>query len=613
MKSLFFLVISSFFVYAASLETKLLDENSTKIYPLYLSALEKVKNEDNATIQLQKSLLARLIELTGKSEKNSVTLLVYDNIKNSQDYLQAFYGYVENFTERKSIKNELKQKEEKTTYLKNQIFSSDENESAESNKTLPSVVQLQYAFYVKSQEKLQERQNKLKEAKEKNLKVLLQAVEHIAFDTKDIKKNTEEASKKIKDLYLEREGLEIEKEKFGFLGDVKGIERLEKKIKKTSEEIDAIAEAAIRKSLNGFFAALKEKNQNIFSVKEEIKNYMASMTPGKQRSYANMLDAMDKLISERIGTTKVLAEQTKEGFVLLGRDILEKLHYPLFSVNKKQISTLDLFLALFIFLFGLLLASLYRRYIKKIGSKVKNLSLSSQVILGNIGSYFIVIVSFFVMLKTIGLDLSSFTVIAGALSVGIGFGLQNIIANFISGIILFFEKSIKIGDFLQISDTLRGRVSDIRMRSIIIRTNDNIDVIVPNQTFIQEQVINWTLSDDIRRMHIPFGVAYGSDIDNVKTVILEALEKSDIEYIRYDKEKQPQVVMKAMSASSVDFELWVWVHGDNTVKPSGTMDSFLVLLYKTLYAHRIEIPFPQLDVHIRRIIKEKFESTQKEK
>ena len=216
------------------------------------------------------------------------------------------------------------------------------------------------------------------------------------------------------------------------------------------------------------------------------------------------------------------------------------------------------------------------------------------------------------MLDTIGLDLSSFAVIAGALSVGIGFGLQNIIANFISGVILFFEKSIKIGDFLQISDTLSGRVTDIRMRSIIIRTNDNRDVIVPNQTFIQEQVINWTLSDDIRRMHVPFGVAYGSDIDKVKTVILDALEKSDIEYIRYDQEKQPQVVMKAMSASSVDFELRVWVHGDNTVKPSGTMDSFLVLLYKTLYAHRIEIPFPQLDVHIHKIIKEKLEIVKKE-
>ncbi|MDQ1325837.1 MAG: potassium-dependent mechanosensitive channel [Campylobacterota bacterium] len=611
MKSFFFLIIFSFLLYGVPLETKLLDENSTKIYPVYLSTLEKVKDEDNATIQLQKSLLARLIELTGKSEKNSVALLASGNIKNSQEYLQAFYVYVENFAERKSIKNELKQKEEKISYLKNQIFASDENESIENNNTLPSVVQLQYAFYVKSQEKLQERQEKLREAQEKNLNVLLQTIERIAFDAKSTKDSTEEKNKKLKDLYLEREGLEIEKERFGLLGDTKGIDRFEKKIKKVSEEINAIAEMFIRKSLNYFFAALKEKDQNVFVVKEEVKNYIASMTPGKQRSYANMLDAMDKLISERIGATKVLATQTKEGFALLGKDILEKLHYPLFSVNKKQISTLDLLLALFIFVFGLFLASLYRRYIKRIGQKVKNLSLSSQVILSNIGSYFIIIVSFFVMLKTIGLDLSSFTVIAGALSVGIGFGLQNIIANFISGIILFFEKSIKIGDFLQISDTLRGRVSDIRMRSIIIRTNDNIDVIVPNQTFIQEQVINWTLSDDIRRMHVPFGIAYGSDIEKVKTVILNALEKSEIEYIRYDKEKQPQVVMKAMSGSSVDFELWVWVHGDNAAKPSGTMDCFLVLLYNTLYENHIEIPFPQLDVHVRRI-KEKSEIINKE-
>lgn len=612
MRVLFFFILSFFWLCGAPIETKLLDANSTKVYPVYLSALEKVQNEDNATVQLQKSLLIRLIELTAKNEKNNIVLLSGAKIKNSQEYIEAFYEYVEKFTEGKSIKNELKQKEEKISYLKNQIFASDDNESLESNQTLPSVMQLQYAFYVKSYEKLQERQKKLKEAKDENLKVLLERIESVVFDKKDIRKITEEANKKLKDLYLEREGLEIEKEKFSLLGDEKGIDRLEKKIKQVSEEINAIAEGVIRKHLNGLFAALKEKDQNVFALKEEIKNYMASMTPAKQRSYANTLDATDKLISERIGATKVLAVQTKEGVVLLGKDILEKLRYPLFSVNKKQISTLDLVLALCIFLFGLFFASLYRRYIKRIGQKFKNLSLSNQVILSNVGSYFIIAVSFFVMLDTIGLDLSSFAVIAGALSVGIGFGLQNIIANFISGVILFFEKSIKIGDFLQISDTLSGRVTDIRMRSIIIRTNDNRDVIVPNQTFIQEQVINWTLSDDIRRMHVPFGVAYGSDIDKVKTVILEALGKSDIEYIRYDQEKQPQVVMKAMSASSVDFELRVWVHGDNAAKPSGTMDSFLVLLYKTLYAHRIEIPFPQLDVHIHKIIKEKLETVKKE-
>lgn len=612
MRVLFFLIFSFFWLYGAPIETKLLDANSTKVYSVYLLALEKVQNEDNATVQLQKSLLTRLIELTAKREQDDVVLLSRAEIKNSKEYIEAFYEYVEKFTEGKSIKNELKQKEEKISYLKNQIFASDDNQSLESNQTLPSVMQLQYAFYVKSYEKLQERQKKLKEAKDENLKVLLERIGSVVFDKKDIRKITEETNKKLKDLYLEREGLEIEKEKFSLLGDEKGIGRLEQKIKQVSEEINTIAEGMIRKHLNGLFAALKEKDQNVFALKEEIKNYMVSMTPAKQRSYANMLDATDKLISERIGTTKVLAVQTKEGVVLLGKDILEKLRYPLFSVNKKQISTLDLVLALCIFLFGLFLASLYRRYIKRIGQKVKNLSLSNQVILSNVGSYFIIAVSFFVMLDTIGLDLSSFAVIAGALSVGIGFGLQNIIANFISGVILFFEKSIKIGDFLQISDTLSGRVTDIRMRSIIIRTNDNRDVIVPNQTFIQEQVINWTLSDDIRRMHVPFGVAYGSDIDKVKTVILDALEKSDIEYIRYDQEKQPQVVMKAMSASSVDFELRVWVHGDNTVKPSGTMDSFLVLLYKTLYAHRIEIPFPQLDVHIHKIIKEKLETVKKE-
>ena len=167
MRVLFFLIFSFFWLYGAPIETKLLDANSTKVYPVYLLALEKVQNEDNATVQLQKSLLTRLIELTAKREQDDVVLLSRAEIKNSKEYIEAFYEYVEKFTEGKSIKNELKQKEEKISYLKNQIFASDDNQSLESNQTLPSVMQLQYAFYVKSYEKLQERHKKLKEAKMK--------------------------------------------------------------------------------------------------------------------------------------------------------------------------------------------------------------------------------------------------------------------------------------------------------------------------------------------------------------------------------------------------------------------------------------------------------------
>ena len=102
-------------------------------------------------------------------------------------------------------------------------------------------------------------------------------------------------------------------------------------------------------------------------------------------------------------------------------------------------------------------------------------------------------------------------------------------------------------------------------------------------------------------MRIPFGVAYGSDIKKVKSAILDALQKSSLHYIRDDETKQPLVVMTEMASSSVNFELFVWVEGDETLKPLRTADKFLVLIYNTLYENGIDIPFPQLDLHVRDI------------
>ncbi len=100
--------------------------------------------------------------------------------------------------------------------------------------------------------------------------------------------------------------------------------------------------------------------------------------------------------------------------------------------------------------------------------------------------------------------------VAGALSVGIGFGLQNIISNFVSGIILMLERSIKIGDYIEIDDNTRGKVTDIKMRSITVNTNSNIDITIPNQSLVENQVTNWSMHDKIKRFEIPFGVAYGT-------------------------------------------------------------------------------------------------------
>ena len=138
------------------------------------------------------------------------------------------------------------------------------------------------------------------------------------------------------------------------------------------------------------------------------------------------------------------------------------------------------------------------------------------------------------------------------------------------------------------------------MRSVSLLTNDGVEVIVPNQSFIQSNVINWTLSDDTRRLHIPFSVAYGTRVETVKKAVLEALDASRIAFVRDNPDKTPSIWMTTMNSSSVDFELLVWIYGQSTVAPSTAKSDFLILIYEALNANKIAIPFPQLDLHIKR-------------
>ncbi len=290
---------------------------------------------------------------------------------------------------------------------------------------------------------------------------------------------------------------------------------------------------------------------------------------------------------------------TEYDFYHLLHIIIKTLTEPMFSINNTQISLAKLFIALAVFIFAFILGGFYKVQINKRVSKKANISSSTQTILANMGYYLIIVIAFFIMLNILGINLSSLALVAGALSVGIGFGLQNIVSNFVSGLILMFERSVKVGDFVELSDSLRGRVLDIRMRSTIISTNANINVIVPNQNFIENNVINWTMHDMIKRFEIPFGVAYGTKPQVVVDIIMRAVEDSGVTDLYKDNEKTTRVVMTKMNNSSVDFELFVWIKGDNILRPKRTISRFLILIYDTLYENGIEIPFPQMDIHMK--------------
>ena len=172
--------------------------------------------------------------------------------------------------------------------------------------------------------------------------------------------------------------------------------------------------------------------------------------------------------------------------------------------------------------------------------------------MGRLFHYAILTIGIVVALSSIGLDFTKLTLFVSALGVGLGFGLQAIFSNFVAGLIVLFEKSLKVGDFVELESGVTGEVREINIRSTLITTNDNIDILVPNSEFVGGRVTNWTLREVFRRLRVPFGVAYGTDKDLVKKAALEAAAAVPFTLMN-SPNRQPQVWLVAFGDSSLNF------------------------------------------------------------
>jgi small-conductance mechanosensitive channel len=216
----------------------------------------------------------------------------------------------------------------------------------------------------------------------------------------------------------------------------------------------------------------------------------------------------------------------------------------------------------------------------------------SQAI-GGIVKYSILVIGFTVVVHSVGIDMSALGFIAGALTVGIGFGLQNITNNFVSGIIILFERPIKIGDRIEVGE-IKGRVVDISARATTVTTNDNISVIIPNSEFISSKVINWSHSDLKTRFNFKVGVSYKEDPQKIKEILL-GVAKENIGILA---QPAPDVLLLDFGDSSIDFTLRVWttlyVHN-----PLALKSQLFYEIHKRFKEENVEIPFPQRDLHIK--------------
>lgn len=274
------------------------------------------------------------------------------------------------------------------------------------------------------------------------------------------------------------------------------------------------------------------------------------------------------------------------------------LEFQLIDVAGVTLTVGGLIAAALSLLIPLLISALLRRALKRYGQRYPNVDRAALYTVSRLLHYVLLAIGIMVALAVAGLPMSRFAVFAAALSVGLGFGLQAIFSNFVSGLILLFDKSLKVGDFVELDADVRGTVRDINIRATRIITNDNIDILVPNSQFVTGRVVNWTYREVSRRLRIPFGVAYGTDKELVKKAALEAATEVPFT-LDLDGARKPQVWLVEFGASSLNFELVVWLNAEATKRPSTVKAAYTWALHTALCKYAIEVPFPQQDLHIR--------------
>jgi small-conductance mechanosensitive channel len=209
-----------------------------------------------------------------------------------------------------------------------------------------------------------------------------------------------------------------------------------------------------------------------------------------------------------------------------------------------------------------------------------------------IGRYVVLAVAALIVSYEIGFDPTSLTVIAGGLSVGIGFGMQSIFSNFISGILLLFEQSLRPGDVVEVDGVL-GTVENLGIRATTVRTYDNIEMIIPNETFFTSTVTTYTHGSRITRIMLTVGVSYESDPQQVIDILKDTAQRHGLVL----NKPAPEVYFENYGDSSIDFHLAIWVAEPNQriFVPS----DLRLMIWKEFQKHNIEIPFPQRDLHLR--------------
>ena len=311
-----------------------------------------------------------------------------------------------------------------------------------------------------------------------------------------------------------------------------------------------------------------------------------------------LMTAIDSAIADYSGGFRLWLGNIGQGVKTTLLRFGELTDRTVFTVGETPVTSGDIVQAFVILAIGWALSRGIRIAIRRVSEKESIGRQAALYTISRLTHYAIILLALLIALTSIGLDTTNLALVAGALSVGIGFGLQSIVNNFVSGLIILFERTLRVGDYIELDNGLTGTVKAINVRSTLINTNDNIDIVVPNSEFVSTRLTNWTLAEHILRMRIPFGVAYGTDKELVKKAAIEAC--ANVSYtLTHMPGREPDVWLVEYGDNSLNFLLLVWVNRQGARRPTRTRATYLWELETKLREYDIQIPFPQRDLHLK--------------
>lgn len=583
---------------SAVINTKLYEGEKTELGIYYTQIEQELLNEvvEDETAQErlsnEKRLLDKLQQMIHYQLKPLIvdTKLIESQKITDQDFIGFFNQMAKVYNDKRQIEAKQIHIQEKLVYLKERI----EN-IVESQKENLRLYQFQFAYYKLLQSNNEDAIHNQTQYLDESSQTLRMSVSRVEFHVSQAFEQIETLERKLKEVDTKLVALNLAKEQELLFSETIS-PALEQRLFKSRQSKDEYLHNYIDQLFYvGLYAYQQNSTETLMEKIETIRQRTKEFSK-EDDLYRSKYLLLKKFSTQELDPMEYFVVMVREQFANLSVEIQAYMKEPLFIVDEQPVVIRNIIEAFGIILIGLIIGRLYHRQFIKRHLRRKDISEISSKVMANAGMTVILILSFLLSITRLGLSLSHLAVIAGALSIGIGFALRSVVSNYMAGILILSEKNVKLGHYISIDGKQAGKVVDIGLRATTLRTIDNTHYIIPNSDLIDKEVLNLTLEDRIRRIYIPFKVAYGSDLDRIKKIVLKAVNESSVKILRDVYGKKPTIWMRNMGESFIELDLLVWVEG---YRPS-IKSSLLILIHKTLLANGIELPNPQLDIHLKK-------------